>query len=211
MNKTSIFLILPLIFLGGIFGVISTASAQCPPGWNYVSVSIGPDSAGCMWKVDFCYACNLVGGPSPSTLKVITIAPLNNCWSPDKNWMVEKLRSLYASYCTIPPCDETCLELIVEYPLCAQWYSRGWKDYQNIYHYSNWLQTCSYDGGYCQIVTKVCADGANRTIVCPETLPVYTAFGLACQSSPIPDPGRPAIDFEGEQIISPCFQNISCP
>lgn len=182
---------------------------QCPPGWNYVSLPFGPDPSGCTFQVEFCYKCGITGA-DPSNVKVLNIKPLNGCMAPDKDWLISQIRSNYSIFCTVPACDDRCLTIIIEFPLCFQCHT-FWGYYGGTYHYTSWYEACP-GSGYCLITDKICKDyQTNQIIKCPGWITTYQTFNLNCQTEHIDCKTQFNPDFEGERITSECFKLYTCP
>jgi len=173
-----------IVFFVMIFS--NTSSAQpCPPGWNTSSFLTIIDLNGCRWQIDICYKCG------------------------DKDWLVQQISSIYFStLCTIPPCDEGCQSIIIEYPTCFEWRAYGTYD-NGVYTYTNPFQApCSSVSTYCQIEDRVCRDYQTGIVQrCPNWNVRYTPYGTGCSSNYIPIPTQPygVPHFIGENSISPCF------
>jgi hypothetical protein len=202
-------------FLFIIFLVVTssfTSSAQpCPPGWNTSSFLTIVDLNGCQWQIDVCYKCGITGA-SPANVRITNIKPVPNnigCVSPDKNWLANQISIIYFNtLCTIPPCDEGCQSIIIEYPTCFEW--RAYGTYENgVYSYTNPYQApCSSVNTYCQIEDRVCRDYQTGIVQrCPNWNVRYTTYGTGCPLNYIPIPTQPygVPNFIGENSISPCF------
>ncbi len=209
----------------GLFPIsFSFVKAQCPPGWNYVSMPFGPDPNGCAWTVEFCYKCGITGG-SPANLKVIAVKPINPFNSPctlptaDNLWLIPQLQIIYNNMCTVPPCSEGCRTFVLEMPICYQWVTYGWQNPDNSFHYSSWKQPCP-TGDYCLISWKSCLDfdpppPENGEIV-PCSIdpgPGYTLVPKVCNQSSLSEnpPGTPNIDFVGIRFRTECHKLYECP
>ncbi|MBI5326594.1 MAG: hypothetical protein HZB41_15190 [Ignavibacteriae bacterium] len=216
-TKIPFFVIFVVAFLSSLS--VFAQIELCPEGWSYSSETY-VDPNGCEWQIDFCYKCPvIIGGELGGSIKVLNYHLLNpaenGCMAPDQEWATNRIISTYFSLCTIPPCSEGCLKIVSEWPLCAQWYTFGWRDLQGNYHYHNWLGEC-LDGDFCQRTSKKCRNADGYIVPCAGWL--YDTYGIIegggyCQVEQIPAPPPPQHDFEGEQITSVCFRYIgfTCP
>lgn len=198
-----------IYFIAIIFILSFVANAQCPLGWNYVSLPFGPDPSGCTFQVDICYKCGITGA-DPSNLKVLNIKPLNDCYAPDKDWLIDQLNYNYSIFCAVPPCDEGCLTTIIEFPLCFQCHTKG--IYNNgIFTYLSWYEACP-GSGYCLVTNKICREYLTNSIIkCPGWVTTFQTINLNCPQNYIECPEEFDPDFEGERVTSECFKLYTCP
>lgn len=96
-----------LIIVSGIFllGTTIKSNAQCPTGYTHVLIPlVGPDTNGCYWSIEFCYACP---GIQPNgDIYVKNLKWSGTCDSvPDQDWVDQVILNNIGSNCKSEPCD----------------------------------------------------------------------------------------------------------
>jgi hypothetical protein len=156
MKKVYFMVMLLSIFL---LGMNNQANADCPQGWNSVSLTGLTLIGDCKMRIDFCYKCGVTGA-DPSNIKITFYGFENpgNTDCPDEipfDAVWEVVRQYFMNYCIIPPCGET-LRVVVDYPICKKTINVAWQDNQQKWHHYSYEVPCSVDFYYCQFVIDIC-------------------------------------------------------